>query len=71
MHLRLGPVVMTKKPSEDAYGQEEAARRRDALAKHMLNTPPQPLKAKAAAESKKPKRKPAAPASARKRGPSA
>jgi hypothetical protein len=31
--------------------QEEIARRRDELAKHMLNTPPQPLKPKAKAQA--------------------
>jgi hypothetical protein len=28
----------------DEYSDEEIARRRDELAKHMLNTPPRPLK---------------------------
>jgi hypothetical protein len=32
--------------SEEHYSDEETARRRDALAKRMLNMPPQPLKPK-------------------------
>jgi len=30
----------------DTYSDEETARRRDELAKHMLNMPPRPLKPK-------------------------
>jgi hypothetical protein len=47
---------MTKTPNEhldhkakskgDEFSDEEIARRRDELAKHMLNTPPRPLKPK-------------------------
>jgi hypothetical protein len=36
---------MPKKPN-DKYSDEEAARRRDELAKRMLNMPPHPLKPK-------------------------
>lgn len=35
---------MTKKPAEDAYTDEETARRRDEVVRRMLNTPPKPHK---------------------------
>jgi hypothetical protein len=38
---------MVKKGSELPIDEMEIARRRDELAKRMLNTPPQPLKPKA------------------------
>jgi hypothetical protein len=37
---------MASRKSDDRYSDEEAARRRDELAKRMLNMPPQPLKPK-------------------------
>jgi hypothetical protein len=57
--------------SDEAYNDEEAAGRRDALAKHMLSMPPRPLKPKAAAKPEKPKRKRVWRANEGKRGPSA
>jgi hypothetical protein len=33
-------------PKEEPYSDEETARRRDELAKRMLNMPPRPLKPK-------------------------
>ena len=35
---------MADKSKPIEYTEEEVARRRDALAKHMLGTPPRPLK---------------------------
>jgi len=37
---------MESGPSDNNYSDEETARRRDELAKRMLNMPPQPLKPK-------------------------
>ncbi len=46
--------------SDDKYGEEEIARRRDELARRMLNMPPQPLKTKGKANpSTKRKERPA------------
>jgi hypothetical protein len=39
-------LVMKKKDVQEEYSDEEIARRRDELAKRMLNMPPQPLKPK-------------------------
>jgi hypothetical protein len=39
-------VTRHQKPQDDSYSEEEAARRRDELAKRILKTPPQPRKAK-------------------------
>jgi hypothetical protein len=33
---------MAMKSGDDQFSDEEAARRRDALARHMLKTPPKP-----------------------------
>jgi hypothetical protein len=38
---------MKDKKKQEEYSNEEIARRRDELAKQMLNTPPRPLKPKA------------------------
>lgn len=46
VHLPAG-FDMARKPDDDAYSDEEAARRRDAVLKTMLNTPPQPRSVKA------------------------
>jgi len=46
-------------PREDDYSDEEAARRRDAVIKRMLNTPPQPRRKKSPAPVTKPKERPA------------
>jgi hypothetical protein len=51
---------MNKKPDVDEFSGEEIARRRDELAKQMLNTPPKPLKPKSkggtkASQLKKPR----------------
>jgi hypothetical protein len=43
---------MTRDHSQE-FSDEETARRRDELAKRMLNMPPQPLKPKSAANPKK------------------
>jgi hypothetical protein len=37
---------MNAKKPEEEFSEQETARRRDELAKRMLNTPPQPLKPK-------------------------
>jgi hypothetical protein len=47
---------MSNQP-DDRYGDEETARRRDEVIKRMLNTPPQPRRAKR--EPKEAKEKPA------------
>jgi hypothetical protein len=47
-----------QRPNDD-YSDEEAARRRDAVIKRMLNTPPQPRRKKSAAPIPKPKERPA------------
>jgi hypothetical protein len=57
---------MAENQSSPENTETEIARRRDALARHMLSAPPQPLKPKAAA-----KEKPISRASAGKREPSA
>jgi hypothetical protein len=45
--------------ASEVYSDEEAARRRDELAKQMLNTPPRPLKpkSKVGAEANPPKKR--------------
>ena len=43
--------VSMNRGKDREVSQEEIARRRDELAKHMLNTPPQPLKPKAKAQA--------------------
>jgi hypothetical protein len=35
----------SKRPDDDQFTDEEIARRRDAVIKHMLNTPPKPRSA--------------------------
>ena len=40
----MGSSAMNKKPDIDEFSDEEIARRRDELAKRMLNMPPHPLK---------------------------
>jgi len=61
---------MSKPKNEDQYSEQEAQRRRDAVVKHMLSTPPKPH-----AEMKvgKPRRaaSSAAPAKPKKHGPAA
>jgi hypothetical protein len=47
-----------QRPNDD-YSDEEAARRRDAVIKRMLNTPPQPRRKKATAPTRKAKERPA------------
>jgi hypothetical protein len=37
---------MSKQAPDDTYGDEETARRRDEVIKHMLNTPLQPRRPK-------------------------
>lgn len=44
---------MTGAKACDQFSNEETARRRDALAKHMLSTPPKPLKEAAPKSDKK------------------
>jgi hypothetical protein len=48
---------MARKTSDESYSDKEAARRRDAVLKQMLNTPPQPRKQDSAKASKPKKRK--------------
>jgi hypothetical protein len=42
-----------KQAESDTYTDKEAARRRDEVIKRMLNTPPQPRRAKLPKEAKK------------------
>ncbi len=45
-----------KDPAQDTYSEEETERRREAILKRMLNTPPQPRKgSKPKADAGKPK----------------
>jgi hypothetical protein len=44
---------MSPKSADDAYPSEETARRRDEVVKRMLNTPPQPRRAKQPKDAKK------------------
>jgi hypothetical protein len=41
--------------SDETYSEEETARRREEVVRRMLNTPPQPRKAKADKPARKPK----------------
>jgi hypothetical protein len=43
------------KDRDETYSEEETARRRDEVVRRMLNTPPQPRKAKADKPARKPK----------------
>ena len=44
--IRQGTPPSHKPSKDEPYSDEEIARRRDELAKRMLNMPPQPLKPK-------------------------
>jgi hypothetical protein len=46
---------MAKNTETDTYSDEETARRRDEVVRRMLNTPPQPRKAKPQKPASKPK----------------
>jgi hypothetical protein len=60
LRLFLGHAILlmnSKRPDDDHYSDEETARRRDELAKCMLNMPPKPLKPKSKDGTKAVRRK--------------
>jgi hypothetical protein len=59
---------MAKSPKDDSYSESETARRRDAIVKNMIATPPTPHKPSKKKKTTRPRVKSATP---RKRAPSA